>query len=1211
MEASSTTLAARQPFAESHDTALCLIPPNHLWNPINRLRSLNDKAYGKWPPHLNLIYPFVRPDALSGAADAICQLNLSSQNEILIDLEHVDAFSHKKHSTIYLKPDSNASTRRLDDLKGRIRCLLGWPEDETHQLHMTVAQSEDSFSDWHNFLLEKARLLTPLSWHAGQLMILIRDPSLPDGDTTTSRQMVLWGHIDLSSRTVIRNTESNGLILQNMPKKVREAFSIYPQDAYNYVQVNHSWQCSSETSSVTTAVESPDHLIIASYNVLAEFEWPPTSHRHPALVTNILSDRAAADILVLQEVTDQFLSFLLADREVCSRYPFSTHGPPSQAGVGPLPSLLNIVILSRYPLRWKFLSSPRNKGFAIATFPTMRIKRYEGSEPLPLVLAACHLRPGLTDGAITARKHEIQRLIDYLSNNFSYHPWVIAGDFNLTTSSYTTEMARKEKDISLQSLRYLTDISDIIIEAGLHDTWVLTRLSSGESSNTVKGQESASNIFEGEQGATFDPISNPLASKLTTTDYHNRPQRYDRILVNDCVDLRPSGFNIFGQTRTAIKGDGSAEYASDHWGIRCLLMPPRQVDGTPKSAEQSLAIGLRKAPPSLASFEELKNCLLSYDCFPTQTDESLRKSALGLLEKTLLGVDHGDSESHKRTRLILALIPVGSFGLGVWTSVSDVDCLCVGSISPKTFFAVALQRLRNAAHEGITILRRVRASSGTMLEIQIHGIKFDLQYCAATSIAERFPDVMNRPLSDPAFALPLSTLSKLKPARDLYYLRRSIPDMSTYRVAHLLIKAWAKNRGLYAAKFGFLGGIHISVMLVPVCKMLAKDGKMVSAADIVSSFFHHYADFDWKTRMVFDPFFHHDIKYHRTFREPLCLLGWHPPSLNTALNASVPTVGTIAAELSRARVLISQEGMSWEKFLGLDGLKTTSLIDGGTAEFLQSYKTYVKIDARYWGSSPSKGKNFLDLDRKLPNLIPRIWPTRFVEDEAITISPDNENPEHHGCYLIGLEMSIDVAGEKHDTNTVTSREAIYLVLRDFESRIRGDEKYYDSKCCWMAASVAHARDVESLQLDRTHWWDHDPGDSDSGDDLDNDYDEIEYGGDNDEQLESRAGQKSKTTHSKGGNIQSANKPPGAGKFRSAMDVMHRLRWDTNINSSDYLVGYEDRFLGAQEKPLEHWKSEQTDEEFIPQHRILYFKRKSDGSIVWERKSRTDKIFGSG
>lgn len=219
---------------------------------------------------------------------------------------------------------------------------------------------------------------------------------------------------------------------------------------------------------------------------------------------------------------------------------------------------------------------------------------------------------------------------------------------------------------------------------------------------------------------------------------------------------------------------------------------------------------------------------------------------------------------------------------------------------------------------------------------------------------------MKRPSSDPAFTLPLQTLAKLKPARDLSYLRRSIPDMTKYRVAHLFIKAWAQSRGLYAAKYGMLGGIHISSMLVPICKALANEPEAVSTADIVTTFFQHYAKFNWETGIVFDPFYHLDLKYHRTFREPLCLLGWHGPSLNAASTASISTVNALASELARAATLLDQENMTWSKFLGL-GLSGTpsGLIEQGATDFLASYRTYIRINARYWGSSQQKGRKYI------------------------------------------------------------------------------------------------------------------------------------------------------------------------------------------------------------------------------------------------------------
>ncbi|KAI4133655.1 MAG: hypothetical protein LQ347_002117 [Umbilicaria vellea] len=83
------------------------------------------------------------------------------------------------------------------------------------------------------------------------------------------------------------------------------------------------------------------------------------------------------------------------------------------------------------------------------------------------------------------------------------------------------------------------------------------------------------------------------------------------------------------------------------------------------------------------------------------------------------------------------------------------------------------------------------------------------------------------------------------------------------------------------------------------------------------------------------------------------------------------------------------------------------------------------------------------------------------------------------------------------------------------------------------------------------------------------------------------------------------------KLRPALDVLNRLRYDPDFDDEDYVVGYRDRHDGVQELCASLWKSETSDEEFIPQHRIKYFKRKSDNMVVWDRFMRLDLIFGSG
>jgi len=78
-------------------------------------------------------------------------------------------------------------------------------------------------------------------------------------------------------------------------------------------------------------------------------------------------------------------------------------------------------------------------------------------------------------------------------------------------------------------------------------------------------------------------------------------------------------------------------------------------------------------------------------------------------------------------------------------------------------------------------------------------------------------------------------------------------------------------------------------------------------------------------------------------------------------------------------------------------------------------------------------------------------------------------------------------------------------------------------------------------------------------------------------------------------------------------VLNRLRWDPALHASNFIIGYLERFSGLQELRADLWIRDSTDEDFIPQHRIKYFKKVTKGNeeIVWDRDERIDLIFGSG
>lgn len=95
-------------------------------------------------------------------------------------------------------------------------------------------------------------------------------------------------------------------------------------------------------------------------------------------------------------------------------------------------------------------------------------------------------------------------------------------------------------------------------------------------------------------------------------------------------------------------------------------------------------------------------------------------------------------------------------------------------------------------------------------------------------------------------------------------------------------------------------------------------------------------------------------------------------------------------------------------------------------------------------------------------------------------------------------------------------------------------------------------------------------------------------------------------------------PPDVSKkprMRTADDVISRILWDPSVDASKFVVGYVDRFLGVLERPFSdfNWDANPCDCDYttelaLPRHRIQYFTYR--GHRVWDRHSRTDRVFGS-
>ena len=215
--------------------------------------------------------------------------------------------------------------------------------------------------------------------------------------------------------------------------------------------------------------------------------------------------------------------------------------------------------------------------------------------------------------------------------------------------------------------------------------------------------------------------------------------------------------------------------------------------------------------------------------------------------------------------------------------------------------------------------------------------------------------------SDPIFTLPTSSLRKLKPYRDLIYIQQTLPSQTTFRLAYRCIKLWAVEHGLYSSKFGFLNGTQITLMLSWICKRLAYHLTSVSAGDVVATFFHYYAEFDFKNDLMFDAFFYKNLppnkqlRYHRSSQEPMVVLGHHTPHTNVSHTTTVASLNVLVKQFEKADLVLSKPDMTWARFFN-----PPESPHAGITEFLNSYDSYARIHIHYWGRSSTKGKGLVN-----------------------------------------------------------------------------------------------------------------------------------------------------------------------------------------------------------------------------------------------------------
>jgi poly(A) polymerase len=168
---SSCKMAPRQ--EKVHTSALCWIPPEgDGYEAIQSIRRMHDRQIKRWPPHINLLYPFVPSEDFEDAAEKLADA-LKGIEAFDVSLEEIDHFSHGRRScTAWLRP---SETHEFVALQAACQAAFPHCDDQSKRgafvPHLSVGQCKDRAAVR---ALTSAVAWRPVTFHCGEVCLISR-----------------------------------------------------------------------------------------------------------------------------------------------------------------------------------------------------------------------------------------------------------------------------------------------------------------------------------------------------------------------------------------------------------------------------------------------------------------------------------------------------------------------------------------------------------------------------------------------------------------------------------------------------------------------------------------------------------------------------------------------------------------------------------------------------------------------------------------------------------------------------------------------------------------------------------------------------------------------------------------------------------------------------------------------------------------------------
>ncbi|KAF4038414.1 Poly(A) polymerase predicted RNA binding domain [Phytophthora infestans] len=342
---------------------------------------------------------------------------------------------------------------------------------------------------------------------------------------------------------------------------------------------------------------------------------------------------------------------------------------------------------------------------------------------------------------------------------------------------------------------------------------------------------------------------------------------------------------------------------------------------------QTAAYGLRRVMPivvpaelvppteyDLRSTNGIMKCVNAIAPMPTAEQMSAKHLAINELQRVVdiwlrRTLDKLATDSETKSTETATLLLGGSWHLKVGNAESDLDVVAFmpHTVTAEIFFSSLCEHLGQESSVSDLVARRKAAVP--VLSFQLNSVRIDLlfaRYAQQQAVPKHLPFLPGDDMQVMR-GMDATSVRSLSVARVASLILELVPNASVYRSCLRVIRLWARRRGLYSNKAGFLGGISWAILVCFVCQMFPR----ASVASLVHRFFSVLATWRWPTPILvahpsnggktdqevqWDP--QHNI-HDRAHLMPIITPGF--PAVNTAVNVNISTLRVLREEFARGQ----------------------------------------------------------------------------------------------------------------------------------------------------------------------------------------------------------------------------------------------------------------------------------------------------------------------